>query len=141
MKKNVFYSFIMLFYLLFSSACTDDTPIQDNPQEQPVEETRYYVKYEVKSKFGNRVFAKQNIVYTTDTGSQNYSQESYSTTSFEWEGTYGPFKKGDAVKLEVSNSIMDISGRIYVSRDKEPFVIKAEGSGKKILSLQYSIDF
>ena len=104
----------------------------DGAPENPEDAARYYVKYEVNSKFGYGVTASQTIKFTT---------ENKASTSMNWEGTYGPFKKGDFISLSVSNSIMDIHGRIYVGRDKEPFVIKAEGSGKKNLNLQTTIDF
>lgn len=130
------YILVIISCLFVMTACSsgNETPI-------PEDTASYYVKYEVNSKFGNRVTASQTIKFTTEKGVESYKQESRATTSMNWEGTYGPFKKGDFISLSVSNSIMDIHGRIYISREKEPFVIKAEGSGKKNLNLQTTIDF
>ena len=62
-----------------------------------------------------------------------------------WEATYGPLKKGFTTYLKfVNQSTYDLNqchARIYVSREKEPFVIKAEESGVNSLNLSYQIDF
>lgn len=137
-NNNIFSSIIMVIMMVFISSCSADS---NEPEVTPEDSARYYVKYEVNSKYGYRVTANQTITFTTEKGSDTYSQESNATTSFEWEGTYGPFKKGDNVSLSVTNTVMNIHGRIYISREKEPFVIKAEGNESKTLNLKATIDF
>ena len=60
------------------------------------------------------------------------------------EATYGPVSKDFVAQLECSvnnyNYSQTFHARIYICRDKEPFVIKAEDEDKTI-SLKYAIDF
>ena len=56
--------------------------------------------------------------------------QSISTTASSWEGTYGPFKKGDVVKLTAAPQASTVVStnyiRIYVSCNNSPFGIKKE---------------
>ena len=65
--------------------------------------------------------------------------------SYNWEATYGPVKKGFETYMWCISSEdprwTNLHGRIYVSREKEPFVLKAEGSDGDDLTLRYTIDF
>lgn len=120
-------------------ACGSDEP----KVPEQTENTYYYIKYEIDmpSKWYNTV---KDITYVSEKGEQ-----SFSTTEKSWEGTYGPLKKGSKVYLKIkSNSPNEYSyvqsyncARIYVSREKEPFVVKADDEGRKDLMLTYIIDF
>ena len=81
---------------------------------------------------------EQTITFTTEKGQEKISK---SGNSVEWEGTYGPFKKGVSVSLDVTTAVNN-HARIYASRDKEPFVIKAEDTQtNRPIQLSYKIDF
>lgn len=132
-------------------ACGDgkeDEPEIPNQTETPeqkeeVEDTRYYVKYELEmpSKWTNTI---KKITYASEKGRQEFN-----TTEKSWEGTYGPLKKGDKVYLTIKSNNPDEynyvqsynKARIYVCREKEPFVVKAEDEGRKDLTLVYSINY
>ena len=143
--------------LVASLACVCFVACGDNKEDEPkipsqtetptqkeeVEESRYYVKYEAQmpSKWTNTI---KTITYASEKGRQEFN-----TTEKSWEGTYGPLKKGDKVYLTIKSQSPDEynyvqsynKARIYVSRDKEPFVIKAEREGREDLTLVYTIDF
>lgn len=145
---------ILCLLILISVSCSfnscskdDDDVAQVVPKEQQtnnqVEEARYYVKYEVsyKTRWTNDVV---NVTYKTETGEETARIDNGSQTG-KWEATYGPLKKYRTTSLKFVNQSSSTSNnchaRIYVCREKEPFVIKAEGSGVNRLELSYSIDF
>lgn len=135
--------------LAFVSCSKDDDDVaqvmpkeqQDQQTDNQVEETRYYVKYEVSygTVFRNN---KAKVTFMTETGLNTIQ---ISGQKGSWEGTYGPLKKHQNISLKLAIDGTDnensCHARIYVSRDKEPFVIKAEGSGVNTLELSYKIDF
>jgi hypothetical protein len=97
----------------------------------------------LSASYANRVNYSYDISYTKDNGVGSISQSNVFGSGFSWDGTYGPFKKNDKIKLSCSASIaMDITASISVSRNQEPFAIKAEfrKSSKECL-LEYTIDF
>lgn len=148
---------LLTLMLIASLACVCFVACGDNKEDEPeipnqtetpaqkeeVEEARYYVKYEAQmpSKWTNTV---KTITFASEKGKQIIN-----TTEKSWEGTYGPLKKGDKVYLTIKSNNPDEydyvqsynHARIYVSRDKEPFVIKAESEGQEDLTLVYTIDF
>ena len=85
--------------------------------------------------------AVADLRYTTESGVRTVS-----TTSSTWEGTYGPFKKGDLVKLTAKAQASTIKStnyiRIYVSCNNSPFGIKKEASSdynNPPLSISYTM--
>ena len=132
-------------FMLASCSPENDPEILDPEysEVQPAEKPRYYVKYEVtfSTQHTNTI---KNLIFTTDKGTENKSFTEWTKTK-SWEGTYGPVDKDFVATLTCSVPDYDynseIHARIYLSREKEPFVIKAEGSGKYSLSLQSKIDF
>ena len=122
--------------------CSDDDDECKIPQEKPqVEEVRYYVKYElaVKADAKNKY---TTFNFATDKG----IQKKYLEGSKTWEATYGPVNKGFQTSFDCTMNNGDarwtnVHGRIYVSRGKEPFVLKAEGDDGASFSLRYTIDF
>lgn len=118
--KNYLYAVLAVLattFLLFTSCSTDDE--------------RYYVKYEVISSS-----TIQSIVCKSEGGLKYFSQE-----GTKWEITFGPYEKGDKVSISASNSGNDIQARIYISIEKEPFVLKAEKKEKGRVELEYTIDY
>jgi len=134
MKKYLLV--IMALSFLFC-ACSSDN--NDAPQEK--EEVRYYVKYEVTAKTQHFNPIK-TIKFTTEEGSKTI--ELTGSTTSKWEATYGPVSKDFIAKLECFvnnyNYSRTFHARIYMCRDKEPFVVKAEDEDTTI-SLEYAIDF
>lgn len=100
----------------------------------------YYVKYEVKS--GQLVSTvRQRCIW--DITCKDVAKEITISHSNNWEGTYGPFKKGDKVYLKASRvqGTYNTVARISVSKDNAAFTIKAEADKQGSASLEYVIDF
>ena len=118
--------FLILSSIFLLCACSKDEPsCPQNPDNSSPTENVYYVRYEVKMYVPERRF-KLNVTYTTETG-----EKSISLAGSTWEGTYGPFKKGQTVHLSastsgVSSNLSTNYVRIYVSCNNSPFGIKSE---------------
>ncbi len=149
MKINKFYLLLILCLSLSSCSKDDDLPItipmteegnNDNDKEEAV---RYYVKYEV-SFSTQHINASRLIQFTNENGEQSISLTNQ-IYNVSWEGVYGPIEKSFETSLNCSTPNYEYSSnihaRIYVCREEEPFVIKAEGNGTHSLSLHYKIDF
>ena len=122
MKKLILF----LFAIFLLCACSKDEPdCPQNPDNPSSTENVYYVRYEVKMYVPEPRF-KLNVAYTTEVG-----EKSISLAGSTWEGTYGPFKKGQTVHLSASTSgvsswLSTNYVRIYVSCNNSPFGIKSE---------------
>lgn len=121
MEKYISKLFCVLLLICSVSCSSDDNHIDELAQE----EARYYVKYEVYMNI-NRSALGISIQCQGDK-----KEEHITTKNPSWEGTFGPFKKGQEVFLRVYSaavvtSTSDSYVRISVSRDKEPFVLRAE---------------
>ena len=142
---------IFLFFVGVVLGCSRDDEVLENSQyqndmEESADDVRYYVKYEVYMPYGG--FSVTNpsriITITTENGLQ-----SFSVSEAKWEGTYGPFKKGNELSLQVkvgSGPVFnqtDSYVRLSVCRNKEPFVVKGEqrGRGVSVLYTSYVIDY
>lgn len=105
----------------------------------PSNNDNYYVKYEVTN--GKLVSysktSERHLRY------KDIDKEKTITVSGEWNGTYGPFKKGDRVYLYVSSSSAryNANARLSVSKNKEAFTIKAEQTEVLSAGLVYTIDY
>ena len=137
-------AFASLLYITFIASCSKDEgnddvkdDVEDNKTtKQPQEVDNYYVQYEVLT---------EKLVYICDKyiTYKDVDQGKEITTSQEWSGTYGPFKKGDKVYLRVSspNARNNTNARISVSKNEEPFTIKAETIESPSINLEYTIAF
>lgn len=134
---NLYYLIVMMIMTMFVSSSTAESELDKEPEES----ARYYVKYEVNVQNGWSSKTTHTISFTSEDGPASIVHEVKGFGSIKWEGTYGPLQKGDKVSLSARNHQMDYHGRIYISREKEPFVIKAEGTGAETLNLQATIDF
>ena len=133
MKKFFYFVLCIAFFSLY--ACSSDN---DNLSE----ETRYYVKYEVEA-YTQHINVPKIITFITETGKESIELNDKNTHT--WEGTYGPVSKGFEAQIICElgkdyNYRREFHARIYVSREKEPFVIKAEDTDTSI-NLTYKIDF
>ena len=143
--KRFLFIIISILGCINIISCGGDEPQEPQKPISPEQsdDNHYYVKYEIEmpSKWIN---TEKSISYASEKGDQ-----SFRTTDKKWQGTYGPLKKGNRVYLIIKSNSPDEynyvnsynRARIYISRDKEPFVIKAEDEGRKDLSLTYTIDF
>ena len=143
MKKTLLF-FLMALIIMGTHmlmSCGDD----DKDIATQEESARYYVKYEVKIQT-QHINADRTISYTDEKGKHSFTNSEW-MKSMEWDGTYGPVDKNFVASLSCQTAYDDntqIYARIYVSREKEPFVVKAEGNNEKgrcSLSLYYKIDF
>lgn len=127
MAFAIMTSFIML------TSCGDDEP-----------QSTYYVKYEITTS-SIYVYNNVEVVVTTENGVETKS------VPRNWEGTFGPIDKNTQIILKVSyqGSGMEyvpqhtnFTGRISISKNNSPFVLKAESSSSSApLSMSYLIDF
>ncbi|MBP3512482.1 MAG: hypothetical protein J6K19_10645 [Prevotella sp.] len=130
--------FLLLFSLTFTGCSSDN---EDEIVDEK-EDTRYYVKYESYMYLSNSRYDSNTITCITDKGT-----ESFVISKAEWEGTFGPLKKGTQLYIEVKSSSINTNVenyvRLSVCREKEPFVIKGEERkrGTSVLSTEYTIDF
>ena len=127
-ELNIFklISILVTSLLLFLS-CSKEIE-----QNLPSEKVNYYVKYEVKN-----AKAYTKIRFLTEKGI-----EETNITGITWEGTYVPVDKRFIAFLDIPESPSnEIHARIYISKEKGPFVIKAEGQSKNSFSLHAKIDF
>ena len=145
MKRKEILLFISVLTCILLTACSSNNDSQDEVIT-PQEESRYYIKYEISSNSkyqgspsAHGISYELTISYTTEKGNEtNTLKGKYEYT---WEATYGPFKKGTSVSLNISTAVNN-HARIYASRDKEPFVIKAEDTqNNRPIQLSYTIDF
>ena len=130
--------FLFLTTILSLTSCSSS-----EDSEIPQEEARYYVKYEVSFKTQHTNTTK-DIKFTTEKGIEKISFTE-KTKTLSWEGTYGPVNKDFIASISCNvpsySYSSEIHARIYLSREKEPFVIKAEGTEEYSLGLQTKIDF
>ena len=141
MKRIVFLLLLLMSATFVFVSCSkdDNEDVVNNIEE----DTRYYVKYEVKiTSLHTGVY--RTYTFNTENGEQVEKTKNSSRTT-AWEGTYGPVKKGFLAKFtcKIDGSELDntCQARIYVSREKEPFVVKAESSGTNKINISYKIDF
>jgi hypothetical protein len=121
----------------FISSCTKEEAQTDKETtEQPQTVDNYYVKYEVKTE-------KQVYICDKYITYKDVDKEKEIITGQEWNGIYGPFKKGDNVyfRVRLNNKLNMLSARISVSKNEESFVIKAETIKSNSINLEYPIDF
>ncbi|MBQ1973282.1 MAG: hypothetical protein II222_02900 [Paraprevotella sp.] len=143
MNIQSFYKIAALILgALFFISCSKDDNFEIPPSGY-VNQTRYYVKYEVSFNT-QHVNTVKSISFATENGTESIKFTDWTKTK-NWEGTYGPVGKDfkASIRCDVENYSYSsvIHARIYLSREKEPFVIKAEGEGEYSLSLQTNIDF
>lgn len=116
----------------------DDNSGEGDTNDDKPQVDHYYVKYEASSYAGNGTFGYISVQYTKENLTNgSISKENRNSKGCSWEGTFGPFKKGDFVRLRVGGSYK-LTGRIYVALNNEPFVLKAEGETTGELSLEIS---
>ena len=96
----------------------------------------YYVKYNIRGNGVYRYFS--NFSVNTDQGIKSFSGYQYGS----WNNTYGPVKKGFMASASVEG---DVTIDIYVSKNTEPFALKASknvgSSSSTNRTLSYKIDF
>lgn len=144
MKKWMFFVagilLIALFPIITACSSDDDNTEQVNINENsPKDNDNYYVKYEVTNgTMMSYYYGEIKQIKYKDVNKENNIQIEVG----EWDGTYGPFKKGDKVYLNVrSTGRHNSNARISVSKNKEAFAIKAEERESNDIRLNYIIDF
>lgn len=102
------------------------------------EEARYYVKYTGET-------STLHIVETTYTVATDTGVDTYKTSGFgsDYSVTIGPVKKGFQAEIScriVGESEYGVKSQrvtIEVSRDREPFALKATGTDRAIYVIDY----
>jgi len=149
MKTKLSLLLIIIVFALFS--CSKDEEPTDKVNKDTTsstttsetkEEVRYYVKYELSAYYPVFVNYHLSISYSDVKGAKAIGFEEGGNGK-TWEGTYGPFKKNDHVFLScIVNKKMDITAKISVSRNDEPFAIKAETKQEsENCKIEYTIDY
>lgn len=134
-KLKLFPALLLMLMFTFVTACSsdDDTYV---PTTEPSGDS-YYVKYEYKVVEGYINNAHHSNIVIKDVDGEKKIQ-----AQRNWEGTYGPFKKGEKVYMKgSSNCGYDVSGKISVCKNSEPFSIKAEQTKLRKIDMSYTIDY
>ena len=135
MKNKAFSLFFSLLFSIILVSCGDKESDEPNSPSK-----KYYVKYEysVSTRYVGFTY---NATVTTPNGSQTFTPQ---TT--KWEATFGPFSRLEDLSLlcacetDYVTTTSRFSGRISISIDDGPFVLKAEGnSDYRPLSLHYQV--
>lgn len=118
---------------------SNSTNNNESNNSTPTNNDNYYVKYEVlngsQQSYGTRT---DRTVTFKDVD----KEVKFEITYVPWEGTYGPFKKGDKVYMRFSSvGKYNATGRLSVSKNKEAFTIKDEIWNSESGKLEYTIDF
>ena len=126
---KIFILFVIIISSFVLSSCGD-------------EPNTYFVKYEVQT---SSIYSYSNVTIeiTTENGIETKQVKR------NWDGTFGPISKNTPIILKVTHEGDDyvlshskFTGRISVSKDNSPFVLKAEETANgKPLNMSYSIDF
>lgn len=140
MKFFFFLSLLIVSSIFINCSKSKDDSIE---KDDPVEDSRYYVTYKYDIKIANSV----NPIIQLKIQTENGETVKQLHTS-KWEATYGPFKKNDHIYINATcyaptSSITDSYVQLYVSKEKEPFVLKGEYRtlSKTTFSAEYTIDF
>lgn len=125
MKRNILIicGTILLGIITGLTSCSNDKD-DDTQVQYPVENVRYYVKYEMHISQANSGAISINCI--SDKGSIYIK-----TQNSDWNAVYGPIDKNTELRINASYSgpvynKPDSYVRIYISRNNEPFVLKAE---------------
>ncbi|MGI6242042.1 MAG: hypothetical protein ACOYJK_00660 [Prevotella sp.] len=134
MKKYV----LLLVTILSMVACTSDN--DECKSGEVKEETHaYYIKYEVFAPILVYGRGDNTISYTNEAGVQKVTTE-----NTKWEITCGPVKKGFTAQLSSRTSVTSNSSKIqikiFVARDNEPFVLKANTEDTENASVEYTVN-
>lgn len=123
-----------------SSTNKEDSNNKENNNSTPTNNDNYYVKYEVLNGSQQSYGTRTDRTATFKDVDKDVTVEI--TNVLAWEGTYGPFKKGDKVYMRFSSvGKYNATGRLSVSKNKEAFTIKAELWNSSGGILEYTIDF
>jgi hypothetical protein len=149
MNKYLKISFLLLTFLITLSSCSNDEPSTNEPcadestinnndgsatnNDKPATIDNYYVKYVIKCS-QNRYYVTKFSV-NTDKGIVYFSDY----LSKYWTQTYGPVKKGFTASATAESTYPTIE--IYVSKNNEPFALKATNTKNTKVTSSYTIDF
>ena len=93
----------------------------------------YYVMYVIN---GNGSYGRFSN-WTASTPQGTYTNNGYQTRS--WSATYGPIKRGFKCEVQIGSYIDEPPTiEIHVSKNNEPFAIKAISTGK---TASYTVTF
>lgn len=127
MIKKILFSLMLTALIGVLAACNKDNEEDSNDV--------YFVKYEYQRSGGR--------ITTQITYKDTDSERSFTMSGMSWQGTYGPFQRGDTVFMIVRSdapgyvdwSNFTSNGTISISKNDEPFSVKIAGSG----TLEYVI--
>ena len=130
MKKFLKFIWVLLAVLISLSSCKKSVTQSSSNDD-------YYVKYSIKGN-GTYIYFSEFSVNTPQ-GNKSFSGYQYKS----WNQTYGAVKKGFNASVSVNSSLVTVE--IYVSKNNEPFALKASKSGGSSstsnVSLSYTINF
>ena len=137
MKKIIFWNLMILLVMSLPVmfACSND----DDETTSDVSYDSYYVKYEIEN--GKQVTyaskTTREITYLDTRGAVTIT-----VNNTGWNGTFGPFKRGDKVYMTFSSyGKYSSNARLSVSKNKEAFAIKDEYRDATGGKLQYTINY
>ena len=130
---------LVVIVALGLEGCKKETEINDN----------YYVRYEVYTDSGSHYGQTLQLSVNTDSGVKNYETKiTHTGVSSIYNVQFGPLDYGFITGVKVTSnpgsyswSWFDVSIKIYVSKNTEPFVLKSEVSGTNECETSYVIDY
>ena len=136
MKRIINFILIVLSFCVV--ACSKNSPEDDSS----VKQSEYYVKYAAEGLGGSGIY-EYNVRYTDEKG----EVKSFSNmTSDSFERIIGPVSVGFEASFRIwvanTNDTRTRAARIEVKKDNNPFVVKAEKSGRGSggVSVTYTIE-
>lgn len=141
MKKGLIATFILAVIAIVATGCLKYEDVAENGKNKT---SSYYVKYKV---YMPLYIGEYGAMPKRITVSTNEGQKEYEISSDEWEKSFGPFKKGETVTLKsevIKGGMQNHTEsyiQIFVRKDKEDYILKAEErkAGALSLSTKYTI--
>lgn len=148
MRKLLSLALIFTFSVLGCTNSEIENEIEENISHKEDNDVDYYVKYHYYGYSGSGTYCLFDITYLNFATSNsnpavNTITYDYSTTksnSISNEIICGPFKKGNIVSIEMTNTnnVRYQLLEIYVSKNNSPFALRKSTTSRK---LEYTIDY
>lgn len=126
----------LVFFLSFSISCSKECDCGDINNN----DDKYFIKYEASNSSKQQIIsgdqAETSVTIMTPSGEKTYR------INKTFSETFGPFKYGDNTSISVINLTSrraNVYAKIYLSKNNEPFVLKASSYGENSTRAKYTI--
>lgn len=126
----------LVFFISFSISCSKECDCGDINNN----DDKYFIKYEASNSSKQQIIsgdqAETSVTIMTPSGEKTYR------INKTFSETFGPFKYGDNTSISVINLTSrraNVYAKIYLSKNNEPFVLKASSYGENSTRAKYTI--